>query len=237
MPVTEIWFHSEADADILLVSDLLMNEYRPIVPWEPKCYKYLSYMSHILTLKDDLFDEKRTLEKDLDQIKGHIAALSGDVASSLMGFLKVGDTVEFRCDISIDGDASKPILTLDSTMYQLMTGGQDASSSTGTSSNLYTSYEPKTFPVVSADRKKVWLVEVDGRQISPTWYSLGVKGYEMYRIGKKLGGAWVTGLDGGGSSAIWVWNPSKNSGKIENKPCDSKGERSCMTYILIREKQ
>ena len=72
MPVTEIWFHSEADADILLVSDFLMNEYRPIVPWEPKCYKYLSYMSHDLILKDALFDEKRIPEKDLDQIKDHL---------------------------------------------------------------------------------------------------------------------------------------------------------------------
>lgn len=72
MPVTEIWFDGEADADILLVSDFLMNEYRPIVPWEPKCYKYLSYMSHVLNLEDALFDEKRVLEKDLDQIKEHL---------------------------------------------------------------------------------------------------------------------------------------------------------------------
>ena len=82
MPVTEIRFHSEADADILLVSDFLMNTYRPKVPWEPKCYKYLSYMSHVLTLKDDLFNEKRTLEKDLDQIKGHIAKSSNRVRIS-----------------------------------------------------------------------------------------------------------------------------------------------------------
>ena len=49
-----------------------MNEHRPIVPWEPKCYKYLSYMSHILVLKNGLFDERRILEKDLDQIKEHL---------------------------------------------------------------------------------------------------------------------------------------------------------------------
>lgn len=166
-----------------------------------------------------------------------VIALSGDMASNLMAFLKTGDTVEFRCDISIDGDASKPILTLDSTMYQLMTDGQDASNTPGSSASLYTAYDPKTWPVVSADRKKVWIVEVDGRQISPTWYSLGVRGYEMYRISKKLGGAWLTVMDGGGSSAMWVWNQSTGSGSIVNRPCDSKGERSCMTYLLIREKQ
>ena len=166
-----------------------------------------------------------------------VIALSGDMASSIMAFLKTGDTVEFRCDISIDGDASKPILTLDSSMYQLMADGQDASNTPGSSASLYTAYDPKTWPVVSADRKKVWIVEVDGRQISPTWYSLGVRGYEMYRISKKLGGAWLTVMDGGGSSAMWVWNQSTGSGSIVNRPSDSKGERSCMTYLLVREKQ
>ena len=122
-------------------------------------------------------------------------------------------------------------------MYQLMTNGADASNTPGSSASLYTAYDPKTFPVVSADRSKLWLVEIDGRQIpAGKWYSLGVKSYEMYRIGKKLGGAWITGMDGGGSSCIWVWNQSKGSGSIVSHPCDSRGERSCMTYVLIREK-
>lgn len=161
-------------------------------------------------------------------------SLSGDMASTLMAFIKVGDTIELRCDISMDGDASKPILTLDSTMYQLMTNGQDASNSPGSDSVLYSQYDPMTFPVVSQDLSKVWLVEVDGRQ---GWYSTGLKGYEVYRIAKKLGGWWATRFDGGGSSAMWVWNPSTGSGSLVSRPCDSRGERSCMTYVLIREKQ
>ena len=163
-------------------------------------------------------------------------ALAGDVATEWSD-VKVGDTVELRCDIAIDGDASKPIYMLNSTMYMLMDGGNDTSSSPGTSASLYTKYDPKTFPVVSADRKKVWLVEIDGRQIpGGAWYSLGVKGYEIYRIAKKLGGAWTTGMDGGGSSAIWIWDSAKGSGSLVSKPSDSKGERSDMTYILVREK-
>ena len=118
-----------------------------------------------------------------------------------------------------------------------MDGGSDTSSSPGSSASLSTKYDPKTFPVVSADRTKLWLVEIDGRQVSAgAWHSLGVKGYEMYRIAKKLGGSWVTGMDGGGSSSIWVKDASGNGGRIVSKPCDSRGERSCMTYILIREK-
>ena len=165
-----------------------------------------------------------------------VVALSGDMASEWSTFIQVGSTVEFKCDISIDGDASKPIYMLNSTMYQLMTDGNDASSTPGTSASLYTKYDPKSFPVVSQDRRKLWLVEVDGRQVETNkWYSLGVKGYEMYRIAKKLGGWWVTGMDGGGSSSFWVYDAAKGSGSTVSKPSDAKGERSCMTYILLRE--
>ena len=163
-------------------------------------------------------------------------ALSGDMATQWSG-VQTGETVELRCDIAIDNDASKPIYMLNSTMYMLMDNGGDTSASPGSNASLYTKYDPKTFPVVSPDRKKVWLVEIDGRQIpSGAWYSLGVKGYEIYRIAKKLGGAWVTGMDGGGSSACWVWDPARNTGGLVSRPSDSRGERSDMTYILIREK-
>ena len=63
---------------------------------------------------------------------------------------------------------------------------------------------------------------------------MGVKAYEMFRIGKKLGGANISRLDGGGSSAVWLWDGSQ--GAVVSQPCDSKGERSCLSYILIREK-
>ena len=90
-----------------------------------------------------------------------------------------------------------------------------------------------TFPVVNQDGRTVWLIEIDGRQPE---YSIGVKGYEMYRIAKKLGGAEMTRLDGGGSSGMWVYDESKKSGRIVNRVCDSKGERSCLNYLLVRLK-
>ncbi|MBO4447301.1 MAG: phosphodiester glycosidase family protein [Bacteroidales bacterium] len=159
-------------------------------------------------------------------------ALSGTDASALES-LKAGDTVEISCQISVGGDASKPVYSMDSTMYQLLTDGEDTSNSPGASSTLLTAFDPMTFPVVSQDGSKVWLVEVDGRQL---WYSLGIKSYEMYRIARKLGGWNATRMDGGGSSTVWIWDSSKGSGSVVNRPCDSKGERSCMTYVLLREK-
>lgn len=157
-------------------------------------------------------------------------AVSGKTAQTLLSSLKVGDTVRMRFDMTIDGVA-KPILTQNSSMYKLMTDGVDGSSTPGSSASLYSVYDPMTFPVVSQDAKTVWLVEIDGRQ---PLYSIGVMGYEMFRIAKKLGGWNMTRFDGGGSSCMWVYDPDKSSGKIVNSVSDSKGERSCMNYMLVR---
>ena len=165
--------------------------------------------------------------------KRFVISLSGEMASQWKSKVSVGGKVEVKCEIAVDG-VKKPIYSQVSTMYQLMTDGADASNTPGSSASLYSKYDPMTYPIVSKDLKKVWLVEIDGRQL---WYSMGVKGYEMYQIAKKLGGAWVTRFDGGGSSCIWVWDEAKGSGSIRSKPCDSPGgERSCMSYILVRAK-
>lgn len=158
-------------------------------------------------------------------------ALSGTPAGEWADAVKVGDVLELACSIAIDGDSSKPMLTLDSTMYEIMVNGEDRTGNIPSGSAPLTKYDPMTFPVVSADGTRLWLVEVDGRR---GWKGMGVKAYEMFRIGKKLGGAHISRLDGGGSSAVWMWDGSK--GSIVNKPSDSRGERSCLSYLLIREK-
>lgn len=160
-------------------------------------------------------------------------AISGSVADTWASSVKVGDIVEFKCDISIEGDSSKPITALGSSMYEIMKDGNDRTSSIGSTSALHTRFDPMTWPVVSADGKKLWLVLVDGRQ---GWYSMGLKAYEIYRISKKLGGSSATRFDGGGSTTMWLWNPSSGQGSVVNRPSDSNGERSCMSYLLIRVK-
>lgn len=97
--------------------------------------------------------------------------------------------------------------------------------------SVHSKFDPMTFAVLDKDCRKVWLVVVDGRQ---DWYSTGVKGYEVYRIAKKLGGWTSTRFDGGGSSCMWLYD--NGSGKIVNSVSDSKGERSCLNYLLIKEK-
>lgn len=164
-------------------------------------------------------------------------ALSGSQAASLAAAVKVGDRIRLRCDIGIktdDNDASlvtKPILTQNSSAYYLMKKGEDYSQTPGAAASVHSKFDPMTFAVLDKDCRKVWLVVVDGRQ---DWYSTGVKGYEVYRIAKKLGGWTCTRFDGGGSSCMWLYD--NGSGKIVNSVSDSKGERSCLNYLLITGK-
>jgi exopolysaccharide biosynthesis protein len=46
----------------------------------------------------------------------------------------------------------------------------------------------------------------------------------------------MTRFDGGGSSCMWVYDPASSSGKTVNRVSDSKGERSCLNYMLVRLK-
>lgn len=153
-------------------------------------------------------------------------------ASEIVSALKVNDVISLRTDMTVGG-LTKPILTQCSTMYQFMVNGTDASNTAGSTSTNITTHDPVTIVTVNQENTKVWLIEVDGRQ---DWYSMGLKSYEMYRIAKKVGGYNMTRFDGGGSSTMWVYDSAASSGSVVNSVSDSKGERSCMNYILLRAK-
>lgn len=91
MQVSDIELREGADADILLVSDYLLDLYRPKVPWETKGYKYVSYMSNVFQLKSDLFDEQKIIEDDFNLIQERIGDpnnyLDEEVSGSLLRLL------------------------------------------------------------------------------------------------------------------------------------------------------
>ncbi|MGN0188870.1 MAG: PL29 family lyase N-terminal domain-containing protein [Candidatus Cryptobacteroides sp.] len=153
-------------------------------------------------------------------------------APEVASALQVNDVISVRTDMTVGG-LTKPILTQCSTMYQFMVDGADASNTASSGSTNITTHDPVTFATVNQENTKVWLIEVDGRQ---DWYSMGLKSYEMYRIAKKVGGYNMTRFDGGGSSTMWVYDSASASGSVVNSVSDSKGERSCMNYILLRAK-
>ena len=158
-------------------------------------------------------------------------SLSGAKADAFGALVSVGSTVEFRCDMTIEGETTRPIYTQNSSMYQLMKDGVDNTSSV--SASLADERDPRTFPVISKDKKTLWFVQCDGRQ---DWYSMGLSGTEMVRLAQKLGGYNVTNTDGGGSSVMWVYDAAAGKGSVVNSVSDSKGERSCLNYLLIKVK-
>ena len=152
--------------------------------------------------------------------------IRGNVADAVKASLKVGDEIEIKCDITVDGTINKPIYTMNSSMYQFLNNGSVSLSGLGADNSNLNTFDPVTFIGTDAAGTKVWIVQVDGRSSK----SLGMTAPEMAATIRKLGGHTMTRFDGGGSSAMWV------GGKIVNDPSDDKGERSCMNYLLITSK-
>ena len=159
-------------------------------------------------------------------------SLSGAKADAFSALVSVGSTVEFRCDLTIEGETTRPIYTQNSSMFHMLKDGVNNLSSLP-SSHDPKARDPKTFPVVSQDKKTLWLVQVDGRQ---GWYSCGICPDEMVVLAKKLGGYNMTNVDGGGSSVMWVYDSAAGKGQVVNSVSDSKGERSCLNYMLVKVK-
>ena len=159
-------------------------------------------------------------------------SLSGAQADAFKALISVGSTVEFCCDMTIEGETTRPIYTQCSSMFELMKGGKDNLSSLPNGHDP-SARDPRMVPIISQDKQTLWFVQVDGRQ---GWYSCGISHSEMMIIAKKLGGYSATNLDGGGSSTMWVYDPTTGKGSVVNSVSDSKGERSCLNYILIKAK-
>lgn len=159
-------------------------------------------------------------------------SLSGAKADAFSALVTVGSVVEFRCDMTIEGETTRPIWTQNSSMFHMLKDGVNNLSSLP-SGHDPTARDPKTFPVVSQDKKTLWLVQVDGRQ---GWYSCGICPDEMVVLAKKLGGYNMTNVDGGGSSVMWVYDSAAGKGQVVNSVSDSKGERSCLNYMLVKVK-
>ena len=159
-------------------------------------------------------------------------SLSGAKADAFSALVSVGSTVEFRCDLTIEGETTRPIYTQNSSMFHMLKDGVNNLSSLP-SNHDPAARDPKTFPVVSQHKKTLWLVQVDGRQ---GWYSCGICPDEMVVLAKKLGGYNMTNVDGGGSSVMWVYDSAAGKGQVVNSVSDSKGERSCLNYMLVKVK-
>ena len=87
-----------------------------------------------------------------------------------------------------------------------------------------TTMHPRTAIGISQDRKKIFLVTVDGRQPA---HSIGQSLDDLAKYIKDLGAWDAMNFDGGGSTTIWV------RGEITNRPSDATGPRICSNALLV----
>jgi hypothetical protein len=76
---------------------------------------------------------------------------------------------------------------------------------------------PRTAVGLSADRKTMWWVMVEGRQGSLTGLTLS----DTTRVFKRLGAEWALNLDGGGSSGM-ILNGRRINGRPLNEPMERR---------------
>lgn len=151
-----------------------------------------------------------------------VLQVTGEKVAALAAALKVGDAVRINANVSI-GSVSKQIIMHNSSMYRFLNGGNWNAVNDAT-------LMPAT--CIGADQAgtTVKLVCVDGR----TSIDTGMNYWQLYMTMKKLGLHNAIRFDGGGSTTLWKWE--NGAGAIANRPCDSKGERSCMNYMHVRIK-
>ncbi len=144
--------------------------------------------------------------------------------------LKAGDVIKLKATMTVENEETKPILTQNSTMWHYVTDGENTLYTVPSSHDFRKLSDPMTFVCVDKSGSRVMIVEIDGR----TEISTGVKAEEVTEIALRLGAWNSTRFDGGGSAAMWA-KRSGSSGLVSS-PSDSKGERSCMNYIYVRQK-
>ena len=98
-----------------------------------------------------------------------------------------------------------------------------------------TSLEPRTAVGVSADKKKVILLVVDGRRSN---YSVGANYNFLATIFQAFGATDAINLDGGGSSTFLVKNSAASKGfETRNRPTDNAGDRAIPNGLAVVRKK
>ena len=149
--------------------------------------------------------------------------LTGGAATEIAGKVAVGTVIRLREDILLEGRAVGPIETHVSGASHYLNAGAIKT----TWSDVR---DPMTWIACDQTRKKVYVFAADGRQKG---WSLGMNRLDLTRFAWQLGCWDLNVLDGGGSTAMWVW---RDGGGLVGKPSDKYGERSDLNYLFVKIK-
>ena len=133
----------------------------------------------------------------------------------------------FKIDLDLVNNKTKKELKLANHIsggVPLVVNGVNVSSDLSENSDSYRNkVHPRTaIGINSIDNSVVWIV-VDGRSD----VSRGVNYRELAQLFIENNSTDALNLDGGGSSALWLY------GDIKNVPSDKNGARPCLNYLLL----
>lgn len=150
-----------------------------------------------------------------------IISASREIANYLYANLFVSDTVKIILNISPSVSKLKEMMGGHPIIIQ---DGYSASMDPN-DSFVYTRH-PRTAVGINNDTTKLFLVTVDGRQLS----SLGMNLFELADLMLQLGVYQGINLDGGGSTTMVIRN------EVMNSPSDVSGERPVSNALLVISK-
>ncbi|RNC63388.1 phosphodiester glycosidase family protein [Proteiniphilum sp. X52] len=169
-----------------------------------------------------------TLRLDIGNKSGHhvlirnmkiSASFPENDSKIFLNQLNIGDEIRVVMNIQLNG---QPI----EDKHPNIVGYQEVILQNGNPSNTWNEAHPRTAIGYSKDRKKIYLIVVDGRQNN---YSVGATTGQVAEILKALGAYTGVNLDGGGSSCMVV------NGEVKNKPSDGS-ERAVANGIMVTVK-
>lgn len=145
-------------------------------------------------------------------------ASAGNSSKTFLGKLNIGDKVNVKMDIKINGNSV-------SDKYLNIVGfdGNGAILQNGSPVNTWNEAHPRTAIGYSQDGKKIYMIVIDGRQNN---FSVGATTGQVGAIMKALGAYTAINLDGGGSSCMVI------NGNVKNSPSDGS-ERAVANGVIV----
>ncbi|MFA7493152.1 MAG: phosphodiester glycosidase family protein [Proteiniphilum sp.] len=145
-------------------------------------------------------------------------ASSGNDSKTFLGKLNIGDKINVRMEIKINGNNV-------SDKYLNVVGydGSGVILQNGSPVNTWNEAHPRTAIGYSQDGKKVYMIVIDGRQDN---FSAGATTGQVGAIMKALGAYTAVNLDGGGSSCMVI------NGNVKNSPSDGS-ERAVANGVMV----
>lgn len=139
--------------------------------------------------------------------------------------LRAGDTVTVAMRIG-------PVAPVEAVggFPMLLTNGALASGLETAGAASFRGLNPRTAVGLAADGRRLLLAVVDGRQPG---VSVGMTTEETARLMRALGADHALNLDGGGSSALVVWDAAEKRARLATRPSDPTGERAVGNALAV----